>query len=196
MSDWANIDNLSSEELESALNSEIAELNWGWEDAPVEVEKKVEALPDTEIEKDDDLDDDDADDAEEWLSKSEKKIKKLLAQRNEERDAKAKLENRVLELEKQNTNKDFYTQNPWAEAHKEAIEKEMIETPWLSMEKAFKIVATWEIVEENKQSRAWNRQILGTTPWANLSDKKPTDMTTAELNAKVKEMYGKWEISI
>jgi hypothetical protein len=31
----------------------------------VEVEKKVEALPDTEIEKDDDLDDDDADDAEE-----------------------------------------------------------------------------------------------------------------------------------
>lgn len=201
----SDIDNMTTEELTNALNSEIAELNWGWEEADAPVTPKVEAwddddaqptTPDT-TDADDDADDadDDADD-EQGSSKTERKIKKLLAQRNAERDAKAKLEAQLKELEQKNANTEFYTNNPWAEAHKEAIEKEMAETPWLSMEKAFKIVATWDIIQENRIAKAWNRQIVGTTPWANLQDKKPWEMSTKELDAQVREMYKAWKISI
>jgi len=188
-----DVNGLSWADLENALNSEIAELNsWGWDTETTE-EVNAEANTDTE-ETTEETETDNIED--EHLSKSEKKIKKLLSQRNEEKDKNTDLENRIKELEKTNTDSKFYTDNPWAEQHKEAIEAEMIETPWISMEKAFKIVATWDIIEANKTASAWNRWIVWKTPWTITDWKAPKDMSKADLDAQVREMYKSWKISI
>ena len=187
----ADIENLSSEELESALNKEIAELGWDWETAP-EIEPKVEAwsdMDDTDTDWDDNNDD-------ETLSKTERKIKKLLAQRNEERDAKAKLEIELAELKNNNADSKFFTENPWADKFKEQIAKEMEETVGLSMDKAYKIVASSEILANKQTANIWNRAIVWNTPWANTSDKKPADMSSSELDAQVRELYWKGSIKI
>jgi len=192
MSDWANIDNLSSEELNSALMNDIAKLDWGWGDAPADTKPKAEAW-DWEEAPTEPTDPANADD--ENLSKPEKKIKKLLWQRNEEKDKNITLENRIKELEKQNADNKFYTSNPDAETHKEAIDK-LIEERGFTRDEAYLITANKDILADNRTATAWNRWIVWTTPWANLRDKKPNDMSLDELNVTVREMEKAWTIGI
>lgn len=194
----SEIDNLTWEELTTQLEQEIADLGGtnsketeeDWNNNPWEQQEEEENKEDLE---DDWDDDDDWEDNWEKTSKSSKKIKKLLAQRNEERKKTAELESKIKELEQKQDIDNFYSKNPDAKNHSDNIEEMIKARPELTRDEAFILTANKQILEDRKSP--WNK-IIWNTPSANLRDKKAGEMTSKELDNKVREMYKSWKISI
>lgn len=190
-----DIDNMTQEQLDSALLSEIANLNWGWEQQ-TEVNNDVEAEWITTENNDKAWTQEEQQEWEADLSKSEKKIKKLLSQRNEERDAKKSLEDRLHELERERDDAKFYKENPQAEEFKDLIDAKLSEKDNLTRQEAYLLVAWEQIIENNKSMNAWARKMSWTTPWNITNPKNPKDMDMSDLDAHVRELYKSWAIKI
>lgn len=194
----SDIDNMTNEQLETALQEEIANLgqNQDIDNTSEEAEQNNDEVTD---EGGTDDGNSEADEWDEWVneeqnqSKSEKKIKKLLSQRNKERSEKAELEERVKQLEKTNADTTFYNSNPWAEKYKAEIDEKMSANDKLTRQEAYLIVAGESLLAD-KTGKAWARKITGNTPWNITTPKKASDMTTAELDAQVRELEKSWKL--
>jgi hypothetical protein len=51
-------------------------------------------------------------------------------------------------------------------------------------------------LEMNKMATTWNKWIIWNTPWNILNPKKLSEMSTNELNVKVREDFENWLFSI
>jgi len=193
----SDIDNMTPEELETALQNDVANLGQNQDiDTTVdETEQHNDEVTDTGGTETDETETDEVDDDTGTETKSEKKIKKLLSQRNKERSAKAELEERVKQLENLNADTDFYNSNPDAVKLKDNITAKMAENNTLSRQDAYLLLAGENMLADRTWT-PWARKMTGSTPWNITTPKKVSDMTSAELDAKVNELYNSWGITI
>ena len=124
-------------------------------------------------------------------SKADKNFKKILSQKNEAKKEADELKNRVMWLEKEIRDKDFYNDFPDAIEHREEIDK-LMEERGFSQKEAF-VQIQWDAILSGQHSskRFWLQ--WRTPSWVG-EKKKPEDMSADELVAAATEMQNSWTL--
>lgn len=98
-------------------------------------------------------------------TKAEKNFEKILSEKNKAKAEKESLASRVSQLESMLAEKDFLAQYPQAWDFMDDIKAEIEETPWLTMEKAFKIVAQDKGVNNRPKGIVWRPPSAPVEKW-------------------------------
>lgn len=199
-----NIENLSAEELNAQLESEIQALNGGTNPSntnetqeEVAEEEVIEETQEDETEETshEDLSDDEqdlSDDKKE--SKTEKKIKKLLSQRNEAKKENETLSERLERLENQLADEKFYWDNQDAIHYKEQID-ELVKEKNLSRKEAY-ILSAWEQLLQKAKKSSANKPTIWITPTKSKEWVNPKDMNMNDLDSLIRQEFSAGNIKI
>lgn len=199
-----NIDGLNNEELNSILTNEIQALNGGINpdnnsfEENNDISLEEENLNNNDIEDNKSFDEDDflqEEENEKGENKIEKKIKKLLHQRNEERKEKQSLTERLSEIENKLADTEFYKDNQDAIWYKDDISK-IVQERGLTREEAYLLIAWRNILEQNKKINSTKNSMVWITPQKNKNWIQPSDMSINELDSLVNDMYKAWKLII
>lgn len=173
------------EELEQQAQQEIDALYSGtneWE--AEEIETPETETPEAEPE-------DTKKETRKPMTKAEENFAKILSKKNKAEAEKDSLASRVSELENALKEKDFLSEYPQAKEVLEDIKKEMAEIPWLSYEKAFRIVSQEKWISNRPRGLVWK-------PAPVEEPKSTDDMSASELqkfaqDSKALEKALRWE---
>lgn len=124
-------------------------------------------------------------------TKAEENFAKILSEKNKAKAEKDSLATRVSELENALKEKDFLSEYPQAKEVIDDIKKEMEEIPWLSYEKAFRIVSQEKGISARPRGLVWK-------PAPVEEPKSTNDMSASELlkhaqDSKALEKALRWE---
>ena len=118
----ADTDNLTEEELETAVQEELDNEKSPSTDINVETEEEVVETSEEE---------------DKPKNKTEDRFKKILSEKNKAKTKNTELEDRINQLEKENADEKFYNSNPNAKEHQDNIEELMKENPNLDRRQAY-----------------------------------------------------------
>lgn len=198
-----NIENLSAEELNAQLESEIQALNGGINPSntnetqeEVTEDETIEETQEEELEEtsNEDLSDDEDKSEDKKESKTEKKIKKLLSQRNEAKKENETLSERLERLENQLADEKFYWENQDAIHYKDQID-ELVKEKNLSRKEAY-ILSAWEQLLQKAKKSSANKPTIWITPTKSKEWVNPKDMNMNDLDNLIRQEFSAGNIKI
>lgn len=187
---------LNEADITAQLESEIQALNGGINPSD-EYTQEEDSFEETqeEVTQEEDYQEDDTEDWEDKEPKTEKKIKKLLSQRNTERKEKENLAERLTKMENQLADTDFYKDNQDAIQHKDKI-NDLVNERWFTRDEAYLLIAWKAILEQNKKLNSNKTTHIWNTPWVNKNWTNPNNMNMADLDSLVNNMYSAGKLKI
>ena len=191
----SELDTMSEADLNQALQNEIQALNGGINPSNNEFQEEESQEDENQDDYEQDESEQEEDESDRKENKTEKKIKKLLSQRNEERKEKEGLSERLERLENELADTKFYKENQEAFNYKNEIDS-LIQERWFTRDEAYLLIAWKQVLEQNKKLSSNKNSMIGNTPWINKNWINPKDMWLDDLDNLVKWMYNAGKLTI